>query len=152
MFQIYLACSVYRWSSVFSNNLLEHCTCTTIILAYKIMCSQELYVPGIHVADWKQVWWFNYSVLGTFHPIAWIMVNPRYRNFTIHKIQIPYDVIYAYNLLIIQSFKTFFVDVNVQLYHYQWNLEELIFPISTHVVTIICISTWKMVHISYIKS
>ena len=101
MFQIYLACSVYLWSTLFSNNLLGHCTCTTIILAYKIMCSQELYVPGIHVAGWKQVWWFNHTVLGTFHPIAEIMMNPRYRNFTIHEIQIQsiaYDVIYAYNL------------------------------------------------------
>ena len=51
MFQIYLACSVYLWSSLFFNNLLGHCTCTTIILAYKIMCSQELYVPGMQVEN-----------------------------------------------------------------------------------------------------
>ena len=55
LFQIYSACSVHRWPSLLSNNLLGHCICTTIILAYKIMCSQELYVPDIHVAGRKQI-------------------------------------------------------------------------------------------------
>ena len=51
-----LACSVNPWPSLLCNNLLGHCTCTctctctAIILAYKIMCSQDLYVSGIHVA------------------------------------------------------------------------------------------------------
>ena len=33
-----LACSVNPWPSLLYNNLLEHCTCTAIILVYKIMC------------------------------------------------------------------------------------------------------------------
>ena len=45
-----LVCCVNPWPPLLCNNLLGYCTCTAIILAYKIMCSQKLYVSGIHVA------------------------------------------------------------------------------------------------------
>ena len=41
-----LVCCVNPWPSLLCNNLLGYCTCTAIILAYKIMCSQKLYVSG----------------------------------------------------------------------------------------------------------